>query len=189
MAQQKHKHKHKHKPHFPHSPPFPPIPPHPPDRPICRVVGDTIEHHPRRPVSLKIGPQIQIQIQIQNPPIPPPISLQFPPFPGPALRTGPQVITADVGGFIKVWDLRMLKCTETLSCRSEPPWGSYKNTQWRSFCYLDGHNRIICAARRKVCGRCAGAKAGLRWTGRGPSRGAATRAKEGLRARGVVRAP
>ena len=30
--------------------------------PICRLVGDAIVLHPRRPVSLKIGPQIQIQI-------------------------------------------------------------------------------------------------------------------------------
>ena len=39
-------------------------------QPICRVVGDAIVLHPRRPVSLKIGPQIQIQIQIQIPPPP-----------------------------------------------------------------------------------------------------------------------
>ena len=31
-------------------------------RPICRVVGDAIVLHPRRPVSLKIGPQIPILI-------------------------------------------------------------------------------------------------------------------------------
>ena len=35
-------------------------------RPICRVVGDVIVLHPRRPVSLKISPQIQIQILLQH---------------------------------------------------------------------------------------------------------------------------
>ena len=49
------------------SPTSPPsLPPSLHGRLICRVVGDAIVLHPRRPVSLKIGPQIQ------NPPSLPP---------------------------------------------------------------------------------------------------------------------
>ena len=52
-------------------------------RPICGVVGSAIVCHPRRPVSLKIGPQIQSQIQIPCPgPLTPtqhnPVSLWIP---------------------------------------------------------------------------------------------------------------
>ena len=43
---------------------------------ICRVVGEAIVLHPRHPVSLKIGPQIQIQILL-----PPPSTPIYPPLP------------------------------------------------------------------------------------------------------------
>ena len=42
---------------------------------ICRVVGDAIVLHPRRLVSLKIGPQIQIQSSF-----PPSLPSSLPPF-------------------------------------------------------------------------------------------------------------
>ena len=52
---------------------------------ICSVVGSAIVRHPRRPVSLKIGPQIQIQIQ--KPSLPP--TLPFPPSLAPSLSLSP----------------------------------------------------------------------------------------------------
>ena len=40
-------------------------------RPICSVVESAIICHPKRPVSLKISPQIRIQIPLPTPPTPP----------------------------------------------------------------------------------------------------------------------
>ena len=58
----------------------PPLPhlPHSYGRPICRVVGSAIVRHPRRPVSLKVAPQIQIQIS-HTPPLTTARSLPPPP--------------------------------------------------------------------------------------------------------------
>ena len=65
-----------------------------PARPMCRVVGSAIVRHPRRPVSLKIGPQSQIQIRpspLPPPPLPPPPPppIAPPPPPPPSRPNGP----------------------------------------------------------------------------------------------------
>ena len=51
---------------------------------VCRVVGESVILHPRRPVSLKIGPQIQIHIPVPPPRTPlrtPPCTPPIPPAP------------------------------------------------------------------------------------------------------------
>ena len=61
-----------------------------------------------------------------------------------------QIITGDVLGYVKLWDVRTLKCVQTLNCGEEPPNVEHTIREWKAVAYMEAENRLLVGARRSV---------------------------------------
>ena len=62
-----------------------------------------------------------------------------------------EVITMDVSGYIKVWDLRSFKCTQTLLMGWSPAEAYPPPVKHACMCYSDISKVLITAERRRIC--------------------------------------
>ena len=63
----------------------------------------------------------------------------------------PEVITMDVAGYVKVWDLRTFNCVQTFLMGWSPEEEYPPQARHASFCYVDSCNTLVGAEGRRVC--------------------------------------